>query len=64
MNFLTEHGIDSYEKLENRLAALTEKRDTAHASVKELENRIAERSLVMKHAITYRRLKPVYGQYR
>ena len=64
MNFLTEHGIDSYGELESRLAAITEKRDTAHASMKETEARIAELSLVMKHADTYRRLKPLYERYR
>ena len=64
MNFLTEHGIDSYGELESRLATLTEQRDTAHASIKEIEARIAEVSLVMKHAETYRRLKPLYDRYR
>ena len=64
INFLTEHGIDSYGELESRLAAITEKRDTAHASMKETEARIAELSLVMKQAGTYRRLKPLYDRYR
>ena len=64
MNFLTEHGITSYVELESRLAAVTGRRDTAHASLKETEARIAELSLVMKHAGTYRRLKPLYDRYR
>ena len=64
MNFLTEHGITSYAELEARLAAVTGQRDSAHASLKETEARIAELSLVMKHAGTYRRLKPLYEQYR
>ena len=64
MNFLTEHGIDSYGELESRLAALTERRDTAHASIKETERQVADLSLVMKHAETYRRLKPLYDRYR
>ena len=64
MNFLTEHGINSYGELESRLAAITEKRDTAHASMKETEARIVELSLVMKQAGTYRRLKPLYDRYR
>ena len=63
MNFLTEHGIDSYGELERRLAAMTEKRDTSLASIKETEARITELSLVMKHADTYRRLKPLYERY-
>ena len=64
MNFLTEHGIRSYGVLESKLTAVTEKRDTAHASIKETEARIADLSLVMKHAATYRQLKPVYDRYR
>ena len=64
MNFLTEHGITSYGELESRLAAVTERRDTAHASIKETEARTAELSLVMKHAATYRQLKPLYDRYR
>lgn len=64
MNFLTEHGITSYGELESRLAAVTERRDTAHASIKETEARTAELSLVMKHASTYRQLKPMYDRYR
>ena len=64
MNFLTEHGIDSYEELESRLAALTEKRDTSHASIKDMETRIAELALIQKHAATYRKLRPVYDRYR
>ncbi|MDY4172691.1 MAG: relaxase/mobilization nuclease domain-containing protein [Evtepia sp.] len=64
MNFLTEHGITSYGELESRLAAMTKRRDTAHASIKETEARTAELSLVMKHASTYRQLKPMYDRYR
>ena len=64
MNFLTEHGITSYGELESRLATMTERRDTAHASIKETEARTAELSLVMKHAATYRQLRPLYDRYR
>ena len=64
MNFLTEQGITSYGELERRLAAVTKRRDTAHASIKETEARTAELSLVMKHAATYRQLKPMYDRYR
>lgn len=35
-----------------------EKRDAAHASIKEIEVRTAKLSLVMKHATTYRQLNP------
>lgn len=41
-----------------------EKRDAAHTSIKEIETRTEELSFVMKHAATYRQLKPVYDRYR
>ena len=50
MNFLTEHGISNYGELESKLTALSARRDTSHA--------------VMKHAGTYRQLKPLYERYR
>ena len=62
--WLEEHGIDNYADLESKAAAVMEKRDTAHASIKEIEARTAELSLVMKHAATYRQLKLVYDRYR
>lgn len=62
--WLEEHGIDNYADLESKAAAVMEKRDTAHVSIKEMEARAAELSLVMKHAATYRQLKPVYNRYR
>ena len=64
MNFLTVHGISSYAELESRLAAMSERRDTTHAEIKRIEGRAAELSLVMKHAATYRQLKPLYDRYR
>lgn len=62
--WLEEHGIDNYADLESRSTAVMEKRDATHAAIKEIEARTAELSLVMKHAATYRQLKPVYNRYR
>ena len=62
--WLEEHGIDNYADLESKAAAVMEKRDAAHTSIKEIEARTAELSIVMKHAATYRQLKPVYDRYR
>ena len=64
MNFLTEHGISSYGELESKLTAISARRDTAHAEIKRIESRSAELVLVMKHATTYRQLKPIYDRYR
>ena len=64
MNFLTEHGISSYGELESKLNAVSARRDTAHAEIKRIESRSAELAIVMKHAGTYRQLKPLYDRYR
>lgn len=44
--------------------AVSARRDTAHAEIKRIESRSAELALVMKHAGTYRQLKPLYDRYR
>ena len=44
--------------------AVSARRDTAHAEIKRIESRSAELTLVMKHATTYRQLKPIYDRYR
>lgn len=64
MNFLTEHGISSYEELEEKAAATASASDKMLAFVKSTETRIADLSLLMKHAATYRKLKPIYDSYR
>ncbi len=62
--WLEERGIDNYADLESKSASITEKRDSSHAEIKTIEARSAELALVMKHAATYRKLKPIYDQYR
>ena len=64
INFITEHGIDSYEELESRLSALMDTRDRSLASIKETESRIADLSLIDKYAATYRKYKPIYDKYK
>lgn len=62
--WLEERGIDNYADLESKAASITEKRDSSHTEIKTIEARSAELALVMKHAATYRKLKPIYDQYR
>lgn len=64
LNFITEHGIDTYEKLESKLAALTDQRDSALASIKAAEGRIAELTLIAKYSDTYRKCRPIYDRYK
>ncbi len=62
--WLEERGIDNYADLESKATATTEKRDSSHTEIKTIETRSAELALVIKHAATYRKLKPIYDQYR
>lgn len=64
LNYLAEHGIDSYEALDGRLAELNAAVDASLASIKAVEGRIAELNLIAKYAATYRKFRPVYDRYR
>ena len=64
LNYLAEHGIESYEALGNRLAELNAAVDDSLASIKAVEGRIAELNLIVKYAATYRKFRPVYDHYR
>ena len=64
LNYLAEHGFDSYEALDGRLAELNAAVDDSIASIKTVEGRIAELNLIAKYAATYRKCRPVYNRYR
>ncbi len=64
LNYLAEHGIDSYEALDSKLAELNTAVDDLLASIKAVEGRIAELNLIAKYAATYRKCRPVYNRYR
>ena len=64
LNYLAEHGIDSYETLGNRLAELNAAADESIVSIKAVEGRIAELNLIAKYATTYRKCRPIYNRYR
>ena len=64
LNYLAEHGIDSYEALGDRLAELNAAVDDSLAAIKAVEGRIAELNLIAKYAATYRKCRPIYNSYR
>ena len=64
MNFLTEHGISSYEELIERCDAIAAASIHARESLRNTEQRIADLSLLGKQIDTYRELKPVYDRYK
>lgn len=60
MNFLTEHGIGSYEELEERCDAVAAASIRTRESLRDMEQRITDLVLLGKQIDTYRKLKPVY----
>ena len=64
MNFLTENKIEYYSDLESKIADIMTAHDAAAKAVKEVENRLSDLSLLIKHSTTYRQLRPLYEQYR
>ena len=64
MNFLTEHGIGSYEELVERCDAVAAASIRTRESLRDTEQRIADLALWGKQIDTYRKLKPVYDRYK
>ena len=64
MNFLTEHGISSYEELIERHDAISAASIRTRGSLRDTEQRISNIALLRKRVDTYRKLKPVYDRYK
>ena len=64
LNFLTEHGIDTYPDLEIKVAEITAASDEAAAALKAAEHRLADMAVLIKNVTTYKQLRPVALEYR
>ena len=64
MNFLTEHGIGSYEELVERCDAVSAASIRTREGLRDVEQQITDLALLGKQIDTYRRLKPVYDRYK
>lgn len=64
LNFLTEHGIDTYPDLEIKVAEITTARDETAAALKAAEHRLADMAVLIKNVTTYKQLRPVALEYR
>ena len=64
MNFLTEHGIGSYEELVERCDAVTAAYIRTRDSLRDTEQQIADLAIIGKQIDTYRKLKPIYDRYK
>ena len=62
MNFLTENRLRLQRTEANR--GIMTAHDAAAKAVKEVEQRMSDLSLLIKHTTTYRQLKPIYDEYR
>ncbi|MGN0107247.1 MAG: relaxase/mobilization nuclease domain-containing protein [Hominilimicola sp.] len=64
INFLTEHGITTYDELENKIAEIQNSFDDAAAKLKTVEKQLSDVSVLRKHLRTYQTLRPVYVEYK
>ena len=64
MNFLTEHKIEQYAELTAKIAEVTAASEQAADSLKEVEKRLTDMTLLIKSINTYQKTKPVYAAYR
>ena len=63
-NFLTEHGIGSYEELLDRCEVASASAARLKADLRDTRAKIDELALKMKHVAAYRQLKPIYDRYK
>ena len=64
LNFLTEHGISSYEELTERCDGASAATARVKAALRATEKEMERLTLTMKHAATYRQLRPLHDEYR
>lgn len=64
LNFLSDNKIEYYSDLESKIADLTAAFTETQGAVKEMEKRMADLSLLIKHTTTYKQLKPIYEEYK
>ena len=64
LNFLTEHKIEQYADLTAKISEITTASEQAADSLKEVEKRLTDMTLLIKHITTYQKTKPAYAAYR
>ena len=64
MNFLTEHQIEQYADLVSRIEEINAENEKTADALKNVEKRLADMAVLMKHVATYQKTKPVYEAYR
>ena len=64
MNFLTEHKIEQHAELTAKITEVTKASEQAADSLKEVEKRLTDMTLLIKNITTYQKTKPAYASYR
>ncbi len=64
LNYLTENGITTYEKLEEKAKEIHSDFDVITEKIKGIERQINDTALLMKHLNAYTKLKPIYKKYQ
>ena len=64
MNFLTEHKIEQYTELTAKITEVAKASEQAADSLKEVEKRLTDMTLLIKNINTYQKTKPAYAAYR
>ena len=64
LNFLTEHDISEYEQLQAVLDEVHTESEQTIATLKGLEKRLSDISLLMKNISAYQQTKAVYAEYK
>ena len=64
MNFLTEHGIGSYEELVEQCDAVAAASIRTRESLRDVEQQITDLAPLGKQIDTYRKLKHIYDRYK
>lgn len=64
VNFLTENNILQYADLSAKVEEITAVSEQAASSLKDVDKRLSEMSLLIKNIKTYQQTKPAYDGYR
>ena len=64
LNFLTENHIEQYTDLVSRIAEVTTASEQTADTLKGVEKRLTDMTLLIKNITTYQKTKPVYDAYR
>ena len=64
VNFLTEHQLDSYAALSAKIVEIAAASEQAADALKDVEKRLSDMAVLIKHINAYQKTKPVYDAYR